>query len=193
MLTAYKMEKSLDIMNNREVIDFLFNEGCIRKEMLCSFCTNALKLVTFTRSPDNYAWRCLNKICIYYKKYISIRKFSFFDNIKIKLKDIMLILLKYSCKNQRFQILLGLDHCSKTIHKIKKKLVERIPVTDFHDNKLGGPHSIVQIDETMLNYKCKSHRGRSPSNKPEYLCIVEVSNNITRDFATLISDKKNQQ
>ncbi|KCZ78374.1 hypothetical protein H311_00594 [Anncaliia algerae PRA109] len=68
--------------------------------------------------------------------------------------------------------------------------MERIPVTDFHDNKQAGPHSIVQIDETMLNYKCKSHRGRSPSNKSDSLCIVEVSNKIIRAFATLISDKK---
>ncbi|KCZ80748.1 hypothetical protein H312_01847, partial [Anncaliia algerae PRA339] len=63
-------------------------------------------------------------------------------------------------------------------------------VTDFHDNKLGGPNSIVQIDEKLLNYKCKSHRGRSPSNKSDSLCIVEVSNKIIRAFSNLISDKK---
>ena len=32
---------------------------------------------------------------------------------------------------------------------------------------MGGPGKIVQIDETMLNYKAKSHRGRSPSNKTD--------------------------
>ncbi|KCZ76917.1 hypothetical protein H311_02078 [Anncaliia algerae PRA109] len=56
----------------------------------------------------------------------------------------MLILLKYTCKNQKFQIPLGLDHCSKNIHKIINKLVERKAGTDFHDNKLDGPYSIVK-------------------------------------------------
>ncbi|KCZ74977.1 hypothetical protein H311_04052, partial [Anncaliia algerae PRA109] len=30
--------------------------------------------------------------------------------------------------------------------------------TNFSNNKLGGPGKIIQVDETMLNYKCKSHR-----------------------------------
>ncbi|KCZ79109.1 hypothetical protein H312_03508, partial [Anncaliia algerae PRA339] len=51
---------------------------------------------------------------------------------------------------------------------------------------------IVQIDETMLNYKCKSHRGRSPQNKTDALCIVEVGNQITRAFATIIENKKSE-
>ncbi|KCZ76918.1 hypothetical protein H311_02079 [Anncaliia algerae PRA109] len=42
----------------------------------------------------------------------------------------------------------------------------------------------------MLNYRRKSHRARSPSNKSDSLCIVEVSNKIIRAFLTLISDKK---
>jgi hypothetical protein len=32
---------------------------------------------------------------------------------------------------------------------------------DFKNNKLGNGGKLVQVDETMLNYKCKSHRGRS--------------------------------
>ncbi len=49
---------------------------------------------------------------------------------------------------------------------------------------------MVQIDETMLNYKAKSHRGRSPSNKTDSLCIVEVDTRITRAYATVLNDKK---
>jgi hypothetical protein len=60
---------------------------------------------------------------------------------------------------------------------------------DYVDNKLGGPGCIVQIDETMLNYKCKSHRGRSPLNKTDSLEIVEVRNHITRVFACIIPNK----
>ncbi|KCZ81455.1 hypothetical protein H312_01127 [Anncaliia algerae PRA339] len=41
----------------------------------------------------------------------------------------------------------------------------------------------------MLNYKCKSHRGRSPSNKTDPICIIEFTDKITRCYATTISNK----
>ncbi|KAG0438093.1 hypothetical protein DMUE_3309 [Dictyocoela muelleri] len=41
----------------------------------------------------------------------------------------------------------------------------------------------------MRNYKCKSHRGRSSTNRTDALCIVEVINGISRGFAKVISDK----
>ncbi|KCZ78206.1 hypothetical protein H311_00769 [Anncaliia algerae PRA109] len=55
---------------------------------------------------------------------------------------------------------------------------------------MGGPGFIVQIDLTMLNYKCENHRGRSPGNKTDAMCIVEVGNNICRSYATVIENKK---
>ncbi|KCZ76772.1 hypothetical protein H311_02224 [Anncaliia algerae PRA109] len=44
----------------------------------------------------------------------------------------------------------------------------------------------------MLNFKCKDHRGRLPQNKTDGLCIVEVGNQITRAFATVIENKKSE-
>jgi hypothetical protein len=42
----------------------------------------------------------------------------------------------------------------------------------------------------MLNYKCKSHRGRSAENKSEDLTIVEVvQGKITRVYARVIINK----
>ena len=66
------------------------------------------------------------------------------------------------------------------------KLVSKISKIEFENSKLGGPGAVVQIDETMLNYKCKSHRGRSPGNRTDSLCIVEVTNKITRAFACVL-------
>ena len=63
---------------------------------------------------------------------------------------------------------------ARTIDSIIAKLLELIPKPDFSERKLGGPGKNVQIDETMLNYKCKSHRGRSPTNKTDALCIIET-------------------
>ncbi|KAM0677329.1 hypothetical protein COBT_004240, partial [Conglomerata obtusa] len=76
--------------------------------------------------------------------------------------------------------------------KIIKDLTNRMPNTNFSSNKLGGPGFIIQIDETMMNFKSKSHRGRSSTNKTDALCIIEYSDRITRAFATVIANKKSE-
>ena len=58
--------------------------------------------------------------------------------------------------------------------------------------KLGGLGKIVNVDETMLNYKCKSHRGRSTLNRTDALCIVEcdvVTGHIDKVWAQVIPNK----
>ncbi|KAM0686401.1 hypothetical protein COBT_002374 [Conglomerata obtusa] len=55
--------------------------------------------------------------------------------------------------------------------------------------KLGGPGTHVQIDKAMLNYKCKSHRGRSAANRKDAICIVEVVNGITKVWGEVICNK----
>jgi hypothetical protein len=68
--------------------------------------------------------------------------------------------------------------------------VSQITTPDFSLNKLGGPVMVVQVDETMLNYKCKSHRGQPPTNKTDDFCIVEVRGGIKRAFAKVIPGKR---
>ena len=61
---------------------------------------------------------------------------------------------------------------------------------NFNFNKFGGGGLIVQVDETMMNYKCKSHRGRSPLNRTDSLCMVEIrGGKILRCLALVIPDK----
>ncbi|KCZ82413.1 hypothetical protein H312_00071 [Anncaliia algerae PRA339] len=42
----------------------------------------------------------------------------------------------------------------------------------------------------MLNFRCKSHRGRSPQNRTDALCIIEYDGKITRAFAKIIANKE---
>lgn len=63
----------------------------------------------------------------------------------------------------------------KPLIKLKKIIIEKIK-TYFSVNliKLEGPDSIVQIDETKLNYNVKNYRERSIA--PCWcLCIVDTS------------------
>jgi hypothetical protein len=60
---------------------------------------------------------------------------------------------------------------------------------NFNGRKFGGPGSIVQVDETMMNFKCKSHRGRSPDNRADAIYIVEIRPHNRRIWAEVIKNK----
>jgi transposase-like protein len=77
-----------------------------------------------------------------------------------------------------------------TLVKLKRKIFEKIGNVSFESDKLGGPGKIINIDETMLNYKCKSHKGRSPENKTDALLIVECDPHVKRVMAVTIPDKR---
>ncbi|KAG0419256.1 hypothetical protein EQH57_0551 [Dictyocoela roeselum] len=89
----------------------------------------------------------------------------------------------------RYSITNFYNYDRKTVEKIINKIVKRIPDPDFSSNKMGGVGKIIQVDETMLNYKVKSHRGRAPENKTDALCIIEYENEIKRVFACVIENK----
>lgn len=76
------------------------------------------------------------------------------------------------------------------MRKIIDAVIEKMTSTGFSTDKLGGPGLIVEFDEIILNYKCKGHRGRSPTNKIDALCIAESRGSRKRVFASTITDKK---
>ncbi|KCZ75378.1 hypothetical protein H311_03647 [Anncaliia algerae PRA109] len=90
------------------------------------------------------------------------------------MRIILKILIKYSCRQSQFSIIESFDLEALTIKKVISKLVEVMPEPDFSNNKLGGPESIVQIDKTMLNYKCKGHQGRSPHNRTDPYALLNI-------------------
>ncbi|KCZ76282.1 hypothetical protein H311_02724 [Anncaliia algerae PRA109] len=46
------------------------------------------------------------------------------------------------------------------------------------------------MDETVLNYKCKSHQGCFSRDRTDSLCIVEFKEKIIRSFTCAISNKE---
>ncbi|KCZ79848.1 hypothetical protein H312_02761 [Anncaliia algerae PRA339] len=67
----------------------------------------------------------------------------------------------------------SIDIGSNTIEKNILKIISRIPETDSSSQKLGGRGFFIRIDEAMLNYKCKSHRGSSSVNRTDVLCKLK--------------------
>ncbi|KCZ81831.1 hypothetical protein H312_00730 [Anncaliia algerae PRA339] len=94
------------------------------------------------------------------QKIFFFKRKVFFRDFKIDLKSEMLTIIKYSYRQQKYQINQSMDYVVKTIKKVIDKLVDLMPQTDFSSNKLEGLGNIVQVDETMLSFKYKSHRGR---------------------------------
>ena len=184
-----ELTEKLYTFSQKELITYCMEKSFIPREQCCRKCTSPMHFVAYKRNIDEYAWRCMQRDCSSYKKYFSIRLNSFFDGFRIPIKKILMIILCYSVRQSLHSIKRLLDYDKKTIEMILTKLKLKM-ATDFSNDKLGGPGKIVQIDETMLNYKCKSHRGRSPTNRTDSLCIVECMNGIQRAYAQVIPNKQ---
>lgn len=192
-MTAKQITKINNLLNSKtglELIIYLQEERLLPRELKCETCGNFMSVNKYKKVSDGFAWRCAKKSCLSFKKYVSIRKNSFFSGFKASFQEILNILFLYACRVQKFSIVLMLPKCEPTIRKVIDKLIRKIPECDFSQNKLGGLGKIVQIDETMMNYKCKSHRGRSSENRTDSLCMVETDGKITRAFAVVIPNKK---
>lgn len=86
-------------------------------------------------------------------------------------------LLIYWSMNIQKGTILDLPGINKsTYDSIIEKITFTIRELEQKENsKLGGLNKIVQIDETILNYKCKSHRGRSPLNRTDALLLSNLT------------------
>ncbi|KCZ80231.1 hypothetical protein H312_02381, partial [Anncaliia algerae PRA339] len=151
------LEKNIFCLNNLDLLHFLMDYKLLKNEFACIYCKILCAFRNYKKSPDEYGWRCLNKDCKKYKFYYSIRKESFFEGFSCNIREIIKILIKYVSRQPRYSIKSSVDVSNSLLVKVLNKLLNLIPVTDFSANKLGSPLNIVQIDETMLNFKVKSH------------------------------------
>lgn len=55
--------------------------------------------------------------------------------------------------------------------------------------KLSENNCIDLNDKTMFNYKCKTHRFRSPNNKTDALAISDINNIVVQICAEIIENK----
>ncbi|KAG0439999.1 hypothetical protein DMUE_2059 [Dictyocoela muelleri] len=190
MMTIEYYETEFKSLDKRVIITYLQQQNTLKPSHKCEKCNNYTDFVSYKRNEDGYAWICMQRICKDYKKYTSVRGGSFFLGFNLPITKIIKILVKYVSRQSIKSICSSITSVSpKSIHRIIKKLKFLIQEPCFIENKLGGIGSVVQVDETMLNYKCKSHRGRSPSNRTDALVIVEVRGRVTRVYAKVIPNK----
>lgn len=189
-MSLYNFENELIRMNKEELFRFLRYNNLLVAGLICSECNNIMEIKKYLKVKDGVAWQCVFPRSNKYRKMISIRNKSFFEGFNIEILDIMKILINWACDQPQHSTIKKMEIDGRTYKKILLKFLNLANQFDKREDKLGGVGKIVQIDETGLNFKVKSHRGRSPVNKTDALCIIEFDNCITRAFTCVIKDKK---
>ncbi|KCZ80226.1 hypothetical protein H312_02376 [Anncaliia algerae PRA339] len=184
------LDTLLTRMSKAELIQYLRQKNLLMKELKCETCKQYLVEESCAYFKDEQCFRCYTTDCNDYIKRISIRSNSFFADFSCDLLVVLKVLILFSFDIQRHNIFKKKIASFTLIDKIFDKLHEYLRDDILKMSKMGGHGAFVQVDETMLNYKCKSHRGRSALNKTDALCIVEVSNSITKAYATIIPNKE---
>ncbi len=187
-----ELERATYSQDEQAFVRLLMDNSLLKNELRCNACSNYMDLVKYTHNIDHLSWRCMQSSCDSYKKYVSVRTGIFFENFSKDLRVLFRILLKFSRKETKKTICSSISSASnKLVERFLLALNAKIPETDFSDRKLGGPGKIVQIDETILNFKCKNYRGQSAGNRTDAISIVEVGDQgIERVFAKVIPDKR---
>jgi transposase-like protein len=183
------LEEDFIMKSEKERAEWFMGEGLLKRSRNCSCCSTAMTLSNAKRYTDGVAWRCEQKGCIKIWTRCDIRKNSFLEGFSISLKTVFKILIKYVARIPNCSILQLLGVSRSTLQKLLDKIIGFMETSNNSAPMMGGPGTIVQVDETMLNYRCKSHRGRSPSNRTDAICIVEVRSAICRVLAEVIHDK----
>ena len=166
--------------------------GFVRQSMCCVHCGETMNL---TKSKDlkndGYNWRCINFLCIHYQTTRSIRSESWLEKLSICSQKILKILLYWSKNKSQKDISDFVSVSKNTLSKFRKFLLLKIK-SHFINNpiKLGGPGVNVQVDETMLNYKVKSHRGRGPREQIWCLSIVDTSFLPSRGYYEIVANRR---
>lgn len=167
-------------------IDFLRDKNLLKKHYICC---NDTCIEVKSRTSDGIEFKCQN--C---SKRYSIRTDSFFFNVHISLRYLLLLIFLFACSTSH-----GL--CSKFMgQKVSHRFIGqwfdklRDVMTRYllrHRVTLGGPDSVVEIDETALGRKRKYNRGAFRGSGLKWVfglidrqtkkCHLQLVPNRTRD------------
>lgn len=185
--------KKITVMNNEEMLEWLFFNTLLKREQWCIHCKTKLFLRKSKSSWLGYEWMCQNIHCIHVKTCFSIKKQSIFENINITVEKFMKILIYWSQGLNQSEIL-KLVHISRpTLGKVRLLFLKKIEEYFLKNPiQLGGPNAIIHVDETMLTYKVKSHRGRSPRSQVWALACVDTSFSPAKGFLKIVENRSKE-
>lgn len=185
-----------DIANktNAEVLQFCFEQRLIRESPECDYCNEPKPRMFLKKTKDckdGFNYRCMNSSCSKYQTTTSLRKGSWFDSFGIELKLILKFLKYYALGMSQTTLVQCTAISLRTVKRLCSKMQESI-TNHYRDLtfRIGGPGVVVQVDETMLNHKVKSHRGRGPRTQTWACCLVDTSSTPAKGYAEVVPDRK---
>jgi IS1 family transposase len=152
-----KLHEFLSLYGNREtIVNELRHNGLLRTHMQCENCGDRMIECTVQKG-DGLRFRCSKRSC---RKEKSIRVGSFFEKAKLNLCDCMLFLHLWS-KGYTEQLICDDFPFARGTTVDWSRFCRELCVYHYEssDAKIGGPGTIVEIDETLI-VKRKYDRGR---------------------------------
>lgn len=180
-------------MNKKQLCTFLFENRLLKENVVCSGCSETMFLKSSTDGWVGHEWRCLQYRCDKYMSSTSVRNNSFFENIATPVKKVLKIFCYWAEGLNQTEILRLVEISRPTLSKIRKAIILKISQYFlFNPIRLGGPGTIIQCDEVMINHKVKSHRGRGLREKVWALVIVDCSATPAKGFVKIVENRSKQ-
>jgi len=146
----YTLKKIFD--SGDACIEYLYEHKAIYNEVKCQ--KHNIDMSKFKKQ-----WRCKKKDC---NKRISIFKDSFFAHSKLKVNEIMYFIHLKLNNASSSSICSSTGHSSKTVAFWLQKYRETISQTVQDNNgMIGGPGTIVEIDETLISRRENPWTGKN--------------------------------
>jgi transposase-like protein len=170
-----------------DAINWARTKGLLCRQMSCDQCAGSMVLSPVNEAPDFEVFRCPS--CRLKK---SIRSKSIFFDSKITIVKALLLLYHFSRNASNSTVMTELEISDKTaslwFRRFRKICMYFFDVVAGGE-VIGGPQSIVEIDESMFARR-KYNVGRLPVQRWVFGGIERRTDGCYRSFAEFVSDRK---
>lgn len=163
-------------------VEFLRSRGALLQTSSC--CEREMSTISGSNT-DGIIWRCPK--C---RKKRSIRHGSFFARSRLPLGQLVLLIYLWSCEVPYHSVIVMTGYSTATVTSwlgfvrgLVSSLLIQSTATEY---MIGGPGTEVEIDETMISKKQKSHVG---TKLPEVWLFGGVERKTGRWFAEIVEDR----
>ncbi len=105
-------------LSMKDFINELMENNFLKRSHECISCNCQCNLVKYTRNKDKLAWRCMNSSCDQYKKYISVRIGSFFEDYSTDIQLLFRVVIKYASGISRAILLQSFEGLETPIKRL---------------------------------------------------------------------------
>lgn len=177
-------------MSDEERVFWAQDNGFFRRYMLCTHCSSSMNLIASKTAGDKLCWQCRNYTCSKYQTLKSVRIGGCFEQFSTSLVTLLKIMNLWAHGIQQHEIIRLLSVSRSLLMKFENFLSQKLHLY-FITNpvQLGGVNRICQIDESMLNFKVKSHVGRGPREKIWCFGIVDTTYSPSIGYVCIVPNR----